>query len=167
MYVLYPNALFVQEEADDQGRFKRSGLPVGHCIVRWLSMRDQRKYRSVMMAEDEDAKRAAYDELRTEGGEHYISDGGETKVTLRLPRRVKIRGHLRVAGAPPTRTTGFWLGLHEGGGDWIECDGEGYYEREIEAGAYVLWMPDSKGSWKVDQIEIPNVATHTMDVERD
>lgn len=167
-YVLYPNGKAFRGWAAEDGRFELEMLPVGHCVVRWMSVRDVKRYKDVIGADDADAKRAAYDELRAEGGEHYIGAGQEVRVTLRLPRRVRFRGHLRVAGAPPVRSRGVWITIPEGiWQHWVECDENGYFETELESGKYNVWASGSKGDWSRDEIDIPDQATFTQDVKRD
>lgn len=166
VYVLYPDGTVYREWIED-GRFAFDMLPVGHCVVRWLSVRDVRRYRDVITSPDAEGKRAAYDELRAEGGEHYIAPGQEVKVTIRLPARVRLRGQLRVDGAPITKRGGVWLTIPEGAwGHWAECDESGWFEAEVESGKYVLWAPDAEGKWIQDEIVIPDQQTFTRHVER-
>lgn len=168
VYVLYPDGTAFTGWVGDDGRFEVEMLPVGHCVVRWMSVRDVRKYRDVVGGEDADAKRAAYDDLRAEGGEHYIGAGQEVSVTIRIPGRVKFRGHLRSSEDIPQQSRGLWITIPEGiWSHWVECDENGYFETELEAGKYHVYAITSKRSWERDEIEIPDQQTFTKDFVRD
>ncbi|MDJ0973856.1 MAG: carboxypeptidase regulatory-like domain-containing protein [Planctomycetota bacterium] len=165
VYVLYPDGTVFREWIED-GRFDFDMLPVGHCVVRWLSVRDVRRYKDVITSPEPEGKREAYDELREDGGEHYIGAGQEVKVTIRLPARVRFRGQLRVDAAPATQG-GIWITIPEGAwGHWAEVDESGWFEAEVESGKYTIWAPNAKGEWSSDEIEVPDQQTYTKDFDR-
>jgi len=167
IYVLYRDGIVRTERVDDEGRFEARGLPVGRCLVRWLSLRSAgtygRLFRGNSSAED---KEKAYDELRADGGEHEVTDGGAVTVTLRIPPRTIVTGRLLVGGQPPPKNQrNFWI-TAEGGGHWVRVaiGADGRYETRVLPGKYRAYVPVAKDSYEVLPVEIPNVATHTLDL---
>lgn len=164
--VLWPDGTVRLESVDSRGRFEIRGLPVGPCVARWLSMQEARRYAGALKGSDVEKKREVYDELRQDGGEDYVSDGEMTSITLRVPRRVRVRGRITLQGEPPTQVRTFWLVVPGSGvGVSIECDEDGRYERDVEPGSYQVWVPFSGDEWRPIPVEIPDVPTHTLDLD--
>ena len=164
-YVLYPDGTLVRGESGEDGRFERTGLPAGNCLVRFLSMRDARRYGEVVTARDEEAREAAYNDLLADGGEVRLVDGGEIHTTLNVPRRVLVRATLRFAEDAARHIPGVWIAVPGVGiGNWIEFDEHGQFEQHIEAGTYDLWLPNLEGNWQARTIEIPDAASYNLDL---
>lgn len=168
-YVLFPSGQFRAGEVDEDGRFEEEGLPVGHCLVRWVSFRDVARYLAVIRANDPDEQKKLYKELTQEGGEVFLTDGATEERTITLPRRVLVRGTVLIGGAPARHSAGGFYIQHIGGGPgvMVKWNESGTYSREIEAGRYRLWCPSSTGSWEMEEVEIPDQRSFTLDVERE
>lgn len=168
-YVLFPSGQFRAGEVDDDGRFEEQGLPVGHCLVRWVSFRDVARYLAVIRANDPDEQKKLYKELTQEGGEVFLTDGATEERTITLPRRVLVRGTVLIGGAPARHPSGGFYIQHIGGGPgvMVKWNESGTYSREIEAGRYRLWCPSSGGDWEMEEVEIPDQRSCTLDVERE
>ena len=167
IYVLFPGGAVRTFHADDDGRFEADGLPVGRCLVRWVSLNDTRDYFAYVRNREEGETQAGYDKLRQKGEEHVISDGQVTRVVLRLPPRTKVSGRLRIAGGePPEKKRRFYVTV-AGGGRWIdvECDARGEFSFRIPPGTYVSYAPGSTDEWHTSEFTVPDTATHTWDLD--
>ncbi len=169
IYILYRNGIVRTEDVDEEGRFEARGLPVGRCLVQWLSMRSAGRYGRIFRGRSSPAaKEKAYDELRQDGGEHEVSDGGVVEVALRLPPRTTVTGRLLLGGdVPPKGQRNVWISS-EGGGRWVRVvvGADGRYETKLLPGAYQAYVPVSKDQYEMFKIEIPDVATHVLDLGR-
>ncbi|MDJ0522626.1 MAG: carboxypeptidase-like regulatory domain-containing protein [Planctomycetota bacterium] len=165
VYVLYRNGIVRTVESKDDGRFELKGMPVGRCIVRWLSLRTAgAHYRTYRGGSAED-KEKAYDQLRLDGEEHEITDGGVAEVSLRLPQRTKVSGRLRVPEEALVGQEGFYVTV-SGGGHWIEVklQGEGEFEAQLLPGRYIAYVPIAKNSWSAIEFEVPDAPTHRVEL---
>ena len=169
VYVLYPNGVVRTEFADEKGRFKIGGLPVGRCLVRWVSLKDAGTYMQFIRGKDEQEKEVAYDELRQNGGEQVVSDGVTTEVSVRLPARVKVSGQFRMNGVPPPKDKRTFYVTIEGGGRWVRVtvDEHGDFETRLQAGRYIVYAEHSDGNYKAQEIEIPDQSICTLSVDVD
>lgn len=165
VFLLYRNGIVRTVMTGADGRFELTGMPVGRCLVRWLSLRTSgAHYRTYRSGTSED-KEKAYDVMRLEGEEHEIVDGEVVEVSLRLPRRVQVTGRLRVEGEVPKGETGFYI-TTSAGGHWVrvDLDAEGRFETRLLPGKYRAYMPVAKNSWAGVEIEIPDTPTHQLDL---
>ena len=88
-------------------------------------------------------------------------------MTLRLPRRVRVHGTLRLAGAPATDEHGVWWTIKTGGrGEWTQCGKDGTYEMFLSPGAYVVWATDAEGNWSLTEVTVPDTDELRLDIER-
>ena len=167
VYVLYPTGIVRTFFAGEDGRFKVGGLPIGRCLVRWVSLVDTRAYFRFMRGKDAEDKERAYDELRQKGEEHVVSDGNVTRVTIRLPERARVSGRLRMAGdSPPESKREFYVTV-EGGGRWntISVDEHGEFELSLPPGKYIAYVPTSTEEYEALDFEVPDAPTHTFDID--
>jgi hypothetical protein len=166
VYILFPDGLVETAPVDEEGRFELKGLRVGRCVVRWMSMRDSSKYAAIIGRGAPEQKRKAYDDLRQDGGEHEITDGGMVQVTLSMPRRVKVSGRLLVAGVPEPKPRGVWLQM-PGAHTWwrVEIDQDAHYERELEYGHYQVWVQLAERDWRTIEIDIPDGPVYQLDLD--
>jgi hypothetical protein len=165
VYVLYRDGTVVTERVEQDGRFEVRGLPVGRCVVRWMSMRDSARYAAPIRGGSAEEKDRAYDELRQDGGEHELVDGETVEVSLRLPRLVVVRGRMTVAGAPDPELRGAWLQM-PGAHTWIRlaCDEHGRFEKKLEPGRYDVWI-EAGGQWRQLEVEIPDEPAYQFDID--
>ncbi len=166
VYVLYPDGFVVFVEVGDDGRFEKKQLRLGRCVVRWLSMKDEKAYAAIIGGKDAEKKREAYHDLRRDGGEHEITDGGMVEVTVTLPRRVRVRGRILMQGAVDPRSRQAWVQM-DGARRWIrvEADDNGNFEKLLEPGRYSAWLRQSEEGWTQIQFEIPDIAEHRLDLD--
>ena len=87
-------------------------------------------------------------------------------VTLRMPRRVEVKGSLKVLGQVHPSVNGVWMAAKPGpGGTWISCDKHGRFTHKLEPGLYDAWMRHSDGDWHAIEVEVPDTPTFTMDLD--
>jgi hypothetical protein len=168
VYVLYRNGVVRTARTGPDGRFEIAGLPIGRCIVRWLSPLDTQAYQLFFNnGGSVDQRETAYDELRQSHGEHDLRAGTVIEATLRIPSRTKVSGHYRIAGSvPPKGRRSFYVTV-EGGGNWdrVEVTDEGAFETLLFPGTYRIYGPSASGGWEAQAIEIPASATHTLEID--
>jgi hypothetical protein len=171
IYVLYPDGVVRTFFADEEGRFAQGGLPVGRCLVRWVSLNDTKDYLAFMRERSEEAVGRGYDRLRQKGQEHVISDGLTTQVMLRLPARTQVRGRFRIAGeVPPEGKRTFYVTV-EGGGRWVsvnvEADTGGEFSLPLQPGSYLAYAPSSGDEFRVVPFVVTERAVQTFDLDTD
>ncbi len=165
VYVLYPNGFVRTVQVVEDGRFELAGLPVGRCLVRWMSMLDGQVYRRFGGSEAE--RDAAYDELRQKGGEHDLRDGAVVEVSLRIPPRTVVTGHYRVGGNPPSERQRMLYVTAQGAGQFksFTLDEDGAFEIRLMPGAYFFYGSTARGGLQSQDVVIPEAATHTLELD--
>ncbi|MDA1196256.1 MAG: carboxypeptidase-like regulatory domain-containing protein, partial [Planctomycetota bacterium] len=168
VYVLYRSGIVRTVNTEDDGRFRIAGLPVGRCLVRWMSLLDVRTYQEMhAVGKDEAAREAAYDKLRIAHGEHDLRDGMEVEATLRIPGRTLVSGRWRVAGEVPTPEARTFFVTIEGGGHWLEVEvqEDGTYEIRLLPGAYLFYGQTSGGDYEAREVVVPAATAHVLDID--
>lgn len=168
VFVLFRSGILRLEQTDAKGRFEAKGLPVGRCLVRWASFGATRVYNRLIRGGDPAKRDRGYDELRRDGEEHEVVDGGTLEVSLRLPPRTRVSGHYRIAGQPPPEKKRTFYVTVQGGGTWVrvDVDADGAFETRLEGGTYVVYGPSSE-DFEVKTIVVPEATSQVIDIDMD
>ena len=167
VYVLFPSGAVRTVRSDEDGRFEQGGLPVGRCLIRWVSLNDTKHFTRFIRDRADGEREQGYDKLRQKGEEHVISDGQTTRVVLQLPQRTKVSGRFRIGGnEPPEGKRTFYITV-EGGGRWVdvECDARGEFEFRMPPGTYITYAPTAADEWTIGEIVVPDASSHTWDLD--
>jgi hypothetical protein len=163
--LVFADGTVFEGRTDLKGEYRRDSVPVGGCVVRWRGLYGYSKVRAVVAAQGEDAKRAAYDVLKADHGEQFVVGAETNAVTVRLPRRVRFHGVIRVPSGVDWQAQGLWFQSPEpeGIGMWVSCNDRGEFDHPVEPGTYVVWRRISEDDWGNQTVVIPDAAEHRME----
>ncbi|MHC5010590.1 MAG: MSCRAMM family protein [Planctomycetota bacterium] len=165
--LLYADGTLLVVETEVDGRFEHRPLAPGACLVFWYSLPLTGQVQAVTQAEEEGARRAAYDALRSLTEEYEVTERDRLQVAIRLPRRTTVKGILRIDGSPADPELGVWVVPTVGWrGKFERCDGDGHFEFQLAPGAYVFWAPNGEGDWTNTPITVPETAEFQLELDR-
>jgi hypothetical protein len=165
-----PDGFALDGTTDEDGQLHWRSVAAGPCLVRWASLRDTRRLRTVAYSDEEAVRREAYDALLRDGPETFVRAGEPTDVALILPSRVSVTIRVTRWTPDPGAIERLIVGYPQG--YWRVSAGpsaEGAFQLELEPGTYEMRAVPSSG-WEQSRIfeavTIPDAPSHTVDLGR-
>jgi protocatechuate 3,4-dioxygenase beta subunit len=155
---------------DADGRWRFESVPVGACLVCGRNV-PQSLLRAFGGAEDDDTRSRAWDAVRAEVPETVVRAGLETKVTVKVARRVPVRLKVHPWAEDVKQVVDVWFMTREGY-NWYRAprQEDGTFLGRVPVGTYTVFAVPSTQGWDGNKtfsgVVIPDVASHELELGR-